>query len=81
MVKANEYFIPLGESIDTEEEIKKLKKELDYTKGFLHIVENKLSNKKFIQNAPKELVRNEEKKMGDAKEKIAILKRKISDLI
>ena len=35
MVKSNEYFIPLGDNIDVADEIVKLKKELDYTKGFL----------------------------------------------
>ncbi|MAW21804.1 MAG: valine--tRNA ligase [Flavobacteriales bacterium] len=80
MVKSNEYFIPLGDNIDLASEIEKLNKELNYTKGFLRIVEGKLSNDRFIQNAPKNLVENERNKMTDAKEKIKILEGKIDAL-
>ena len=58
----------------------KLNKDLDYNKGFLKIVESKLSNKKFVKNAPKQLVENEQNKLKDAKEKIRILTEKINSL-
>ena len=80
MIGSNEYFIPFNEKINFKEEIKKLEKDLVYTKGFLKIVSNKLSNKKFVQNAPKELVEREDKKMIDAKNKIKILQQKILQL-
>ena len=80
MVKSNEYFIPLTDSFDKDAELEKLNKDLDYTKGFLKIVEAKLSNKKFVENAPKNLVENEQNKLKDAKEKIRILTEKISSL-
>ena len=80
MVKSNEYFIPLTDSFDKDAELEKLNKDLDYTKGFLKIVEAKLSNKKFVENAPQNLVENEQNKLKDAKEKIRILKEKISSL-
>ena len=80
MVKSNEYFVPLSNNIDVKSEIVKLQKELDYTNGFLKIVEEKLSNKKFIQNAPQQLVDNEKNKLADAKRKIEILADKLSAL-
>ena len=80
MVKSNEYFVPLTDSFDKETELAKLNKDLDYTKGFLKIVESKLSNKKFVENAPKNLVENEQNKLKDAKEKIRILTEKITSL-
>ena len=80
MVKSNEYFVPLTDSFDKEAELAKLNKDLDYTKGFLKIVESKLSNKKFVENAPKNLVENEQNKLKDAKEKIRILTEKITSL-
>ncbi|OUV70226.1 MAG: valine--tRNA ligase [Flavobacteriales bacterium TMED123] len=80
MVKANEYFIPLFESINVEAELEKLQKELNYTKGFLKSVEVKLSNEKFVQNAPQPLVDKEKKKQADAKAKIEILVDKIAAL-
>ena len=80
MVKSNEYYIPLTDSFDKDAELEKLNKDLDYTKGFLKIVEAKLSNKKFVDNAPENLVENEKNKLKDAKEKIRILTEKISSL-
>ncbi|MBT4881372.1 MAG: valine--tRNA ligase, partial [Flavobacteriales bacterium] len=79
MVKSNEYFIPLGDNIDVAAEIEKLQKELDYTKGFLKSVEGKLSNERFVNNAPEQVVVNEKNKMADAKAKIEILTAKIED--
>jgi valyl-tRNA synthetase len=80
MVKANEYFIPLGDNIDVAAEIKKLQKELDYTQGFLKSVAGKLSNERFVNNAPEQVIANEKNKMADAKAKIEILSDKISSL-
>ena len=80
MVRTNEYFIPLSDSVDTQVELEKLQKELDYTKGFLKSVERKLSNEKFVENAPQLLVEKERKKQVDAKAKIKILAEKITAL-
>ena len=78
--KNNEYFIPFGDEIDVEAEIEKLKAELDYTKGFLKSVQNKLSNERFVSGAPEQVVANEKNKERDASEKIQILETKIAEL-
>ena len=80
MINSNEYFIPLEGNIDLESEKQKLIKEIDYTKGFLEIVESKLSNKNFVKNAPSNLVENERNKLDDARNRMKILKSKLSDL-
>ena len=80
MVKSNEYFIPLAGNIDLAAEIERLQKELDYTKGFLKSVEEKLGNDRFVNNAPQEVVVNEKNKMTDAKAKIEIIEIKIKNL-
>ena len=80
MVKSNQYFIPLLDDFDKESELEKLNKDLEYTKGFYKIVEGKLSNEKFVKNAPEQLVQNEKNKLKDAKEKIRILTEKINSL-
>jgi valyl-tRNA synthetase len=80
MVKTNEYFIPLGNNINVATEIKKLQKELDYTQGFLKSVAGKLSNERFVNNAPEQVIANEKNKMADAKAKIEILSDTISSL-
>jgi len=74
----NEYFIPFSEDIDVEAEIEKIKSELDYTKGFLNSIEKKLSNERFVNNAPEQVVAAEKKKQSDAQEKIKILTEKLA---
>lgn len=80
IVDSNEYFIPFGEDIDVEEEIKKIEEELQYTKGFLISVQKKLSNEKFVSGAPEQVVMNERKKEADALSKITILEEKLKSL-
>ena len=80
LVKSNEYFIPLGASIDVESELKKLQKELDYTKRFLKSVEGKLKNERFVNNAPEHVVNIERKKQADTLSKITVLEEQIASL-
>ncbi len=80
IVKNNEYYIPFGESVDVEEEIKKIKAELEYAEGSLNIVRKKLTNERFVNNAPEQVVASERKKEADALNKIQILTEKLADL-
>ena len=75
-----EYFIPVSDSINVEEEIAKLKMEISYTEGFLKSVKGKLSNEKFVSGAPEQVVAMERKKLADAEEKIALLQEQIINL-
>lgn len=79
-VQSNEYFIPISGSINVEEEIKKLKAELQYTEGFLKSVQNKLSNERFVNNAPANIIENERNKEADALAKIETLKSSLASL-
>ena len=80
-VKSNEYFIPISvDSIDVEEEIKKITEELNYTEGFLKSVQKKLANERFVNNAPDQVVANERKKEADAVAKIETLKASLANL-
>jgi len=78
IVKSNEFFIPFSEDIDVEAEIKKIEEELKYTKGFLISVSKKLSNERFVSNAPEKVVAVEKKKMADAEAKVKILEEKLN---
>lgn len=80
IVKTTEYFIPLGDSINVEDELKKLNDELKYLEGFLESVMKKLSNERFVQNAPQKVLDNEYAKRSDAEAKIAAIKERISQL-
>ena len=79
-VKSNEYFIPIAGSVNTEEEIQKLKEELTYTEGFLKSVQKKLSNERFVGNAPEKVVAIERKKEADALAKIQTIKESLASL-
>ena len=65
---------------DIEEELKKLNADLAYYEGFLATVEKKLSNEKFVANAPEMVVAIERKKQSDAQEKIDAIKASIAAL-
>jgi valyl-tRNA synthetase len=79
-VMSSECFVPLLGQIDPVEELKKLNEELVYTQGFLVSVEKKLSNERFVQNAPEPVLALERKKQADALEKIEMLSQRIAQL-
>ena len=80
MVKNIEFYIPLGDLINVEEELKKLNAELDHAKGFLASIEGKLSNESFVKNAPEKVVAIELKKKADAETKIKALEEQMAGL-
>ena len=77
-VKSNEYYIPLAGSVNIEEEIATLSQELKYTQGFLNSVMKKLSNERFVNNAPEQVITNERKKQADAEAKIKALEEQLA---
>ncbi len=79
-VDTTEYAVPLGDNINVEEELKKLNADLKYYQGFLAGVEKKLSNEKFVANAPEKVVAMERKKMADAQAKINAIEASIKAL-
>jgi len=79
-VKSNEYFIPMDGAINVEEEIEKLTEELKYTQGFLKSVQKKLSNERFVNNAPAQVVGSEKKKEADALAKIETINKSLKSL-
>ncbi len=79
-VKSNEYFIPITGSVNLEEEIAKLEEELKYLKGFLRSVQGKLSNEKFVNGAPVQVIENERKKEADALAKITTIEHSLAGL-
>ncbi|MBR6639375.1 MAG: valine--tRNA ligase, partial [Muribaculaceae bacterium] len=69
MVGTTEFNVPLANNIDVEAELTKLKKDLDYYKGFKESVLRKLSNDRFVNNAPFAVVEGERRKLADAETK------------
>jgi valyl-tRNA synthetase len=80
MVGTDEFAVPLGNMIDVEAEIQKMEAQLQHLEGFLAGVKKKLSNERFVANAPEAVVALERKKQSDAEEKIASLQASIASL-
>ena len=58
-------YVPLGDLVDTDSEIKRLTKRLNEVKDFINAIEKKLKNKSFIDKAPENIVNNEKNKLND----------------
>ena len=80
LVRSIEFFVPLEGKIDIEKEREALKKELDYTKGFLSSINKKLENEKFVSGAPPQVLEIERKKKSDAETKIKSLEQSLAAL-
>jgi valyl-tRNA synthetase len=81
IVSGIEFFVPFGEAIDVEAERQKIEQELDYSRGFLTSVQKKLSNERFVNSAPKNVVEMERKKESDALKTITLLEEKLNTLV
>ena len=80
MVGTAEYAVPLGDKIDVSVEIEKIETQLKHLESFLAGINKKLSNEKFVANAPEAVVALERKKKSDSEEKIAALKETLAEL-
>ena len=80
MIGTTEFAVPLGNMIDVEAEIARMEAELKHKEGFLQGVMKKLSNEKFVNNAPAAVLELERKKQADAESIINSLKESIAAL-
>ena len=80
-VKSNEYFVPIFiDKIDVAAEIEKLTTELKRAEGFLFGINKKLSNERFVSNAPEQVIALERKKEADTRAKIETIKSSLDSL-
>ncbi len=80
MVRTTEIFIPVSQNINKEEETKKINEQIKYYEGFILSINKKLSNEKFVNNAPEKVVALERKKLADCETKLAALRQELSSL-
>ena len=80
LIGTEEYAVPLGNLIDAAAEIEKAETEIKRLQGFMMGIQKKLSNERFVQNAPAQVVELERKKLSDAESKIAALQETINSL-
>ena len=66
-------YLPLSELVDVAEELARIEKEIEKAKNGLRIVEQKLSNEKFVSRAPEAVVNVEREKAAKFQELIAKL--------
>ena len=78
VIKTDEFYIPTDMEVDIPKQISEMEEQLKYARGFLKSVENKLSNDKFVNNAPASVVDMELKKKADAEAKIKTLEDSIA---
>ena len=80
LVGRSSFFIPFGAAVDVDAEKEKIQKEIQHMTGFLKAVQGKLSNERFVSNAPDAVVVLERKKESDALSKLEVLTSKLNDL-
>lgn len=68
-----EFEVPLADNIDVEAELRRIDKDIAYYEGFRDKLNAKLSNERFVNNAPAAVIEGERKKLADALSKIASL--------
>ncbi|MBR9922671.1 MAG: valine--tRNA ligase [Bacteroidetes bacterium] len=76
----DQFYVDLKQEIDVEAEREKLEGELKYYEGFVTSVNKKLSNERFVQNAPEAVVEKERQKLSDGEAKIRMLKESLEKL-
>jgi valyl-tRNA synthetase len=80
IINSDECAIPAGNNVDLEKEKAEMLKELEYAKGFLNSVMKKLGNERFVNNAPAEVLQNEQNKKADAEAKIKTLEESLAKM-
>ncbi|MDR0894356.1 MAG: valine--tRNA ligase [Prevotellaceae bacterium] len=80
MVDTTEYVIPLNGFIDVAAEIARMEADLKHKEGFLQSIQKKLSNEKFVANAPAAVIELERKKQADTESIIRSLRESIRQL-
>lgn len=75
-----EIYLPLHELVDTDKERARLDKELEKLLDFEKTLASKLENKKFVQNAPEDVVGKEKKRLEETRVAIEKLNEKLSEL-
>jgi valyl-tRNA synthetase len=68
-----EILLPLAGLVDVAEELRRLEKEIAKTQKDVDFFNRKLSNEKFVANAPPAVLEKDRGKLQEAEEKLAIL--------
>lgn len=75
-----EISIPLAELVDLDEEIARIEKEIENYTFEVQRAEKKLANKKFVDNAPEQVVNAEKEKQADNQSKLDAAKQRLEEI-
>jgi valyl-tRNA synthetase len=67
-------------AIDKDAERNKIQKELEYVQGFIDILQKKLTNERFVQNAKPEVIALEQRKLDDNQTRLQLLQTSLAQL-
>ena len=73
-------YLPMGDLIDREAELKRLQKELENCQREIRSTEGKLANKEFVSKAPEKVVNVEREKLARANERLLKIQESIREL-
>ena len=77
---AEKFFVKIEKEIDVEAERERLTGELERAKKFLIGVSKKLSNERFVNNAPEAVVAKEKQKLADGEARVKSLEESLATL-
>ena len=80
IVGTDKFYLDAKQEINVEEEVDRLNKDLEYQQGFVKSIQGKLSNDRFVNNAPEQVVANERNKLADGLERIKAIKESLKKL-
>jgi len=75
-----EIYLLLADLLDFEKEKERLNKEKESLNTYIAQLDKKLSNKEFVQNAPKQIVDSEQTKLAEAKLKLEKIEEQLATL-
>ena len=80
VTEAGEFFMPLGELVDVDKELKRLTKDLKGLEGEIARADKMLGNPGFVSKAPAQLVENEKEKLNTNRGLLEKLKARIAEM-
>ncbi|MDA8622319.1 class I tRNA ligase family protein, partial [Psychrosphaera sp.] len=80
VVGSMDVLIPMAGLIDKEAEMARLNKAIDKNKGELKRVTGKLSNQKFVDNAPQEVLEKEQAKLAEYQQSLEKLEQQLVEI-
>lgn len=80
LVGKDKFYLELNQEIDTAAETERLSKEIERYERLVASAEKKLSNERFVANAPEKVVATEKAKLADGKMKLDTLKEALANL-